>query len=676
MTIVVIAEKPTVGRAIAKLLGATTNKGDYMEGGDYQVTWAYGHLADLKEPEDYSPDLKKWAWATLPMTPVFALKAKDDDGAKKQLRLIKELVKGSTGIVCATDAGREGELIYRYIADFLGFGNKPFKRLWISSLTDEAIRSGFAQLRNGSDFDNLFKAAQCRSQADWLIGMNGTRLYSIKAGNGNGVLSIGRVQTPVLALIAQRDNEIEKFVPKNFWELHSFYKGADFLYTGGRFDEENKAKAVCSKITGATLVITDVSGKPEKVLPLLLHDLTDLQKEMSNVHGLTADETLKTLQALYEKKHVTYPRTDSRYLSEDMRAEMPQLIKTLCSLFQDKAGLLPNGAEMPSRYFNNDKVTDHHAIIPTNSLPTGLTDSEHKVYEAIATRFIAAFLPPQIKRVTTVLATVGGEKFKASGTVIEVMGWKALYADSDNETRLPFFENGESGSQEPKITHGKTTPPKRYTEATLLAMMETAGRVCESEEQRDIMKDKGLGTPATRAETIVTLLKRGFIERYKKEVRSTENGRRLIEIIQTKELKSPELTGELEIKLKLIEQGKYSPESFMSEVVQYAHKMKADLESSTVAPVIKDAIADCPVCKKGKVVESTKSFSCSGWREGCKFSIWKEIAGKEITLPMVEQILTTGQTGLINGFKSKAKNEFSAFLKLQDGKVDFVFPPR
>ena len=683
---VVLAEKKSVAGSIAKILGATTTKDGYFEGNGYQVAWARGHLVELEDPQSYNPAWKTWDYATLPMIPVtFKLRAINDDSIKKQLGVIKQLFEQSSVIISATDAGREGELIFRYIAEYLGFSKKPFKRLWISSLTDEAIKSGFANLKNGAEFDNLHKAAQCRSEADWLVGINATRAHSIKTG-GQKVLSVGRVQTPVLSMIAQRDNEIEKFVPKDFWELHSIYKGADFLYTGGRFDKKSEAESKFSKITGAKLVIASVSGKSEQVLPPLLYDLTDLQKDMNNSVGLTADQTLTAVQTLYEKKHVTYPRTDSRYLTSDMQAEMPSLITVLCSLFADKSEFVPAGATMPDRYFNNDKVTDHHAIIPTNVSPSssGLSDIEHSVYEAIVTRFIAAFLPAQIKRVTTVLATINGEEFKTTGTVIEVMGWKALYANGSsgdetpkNEKLLPRFEQGESGAQEPKITQGKTTPPKRYTEATLLAMMESAGKVCESEEQRDIMKEKGLGTPATRANVIELLIKRKFIERRKKEVVSTEDGRALINLIQTRELKSPELTGDWEVKLKMIEQGKYNPDLFMQEIATYTQKIKDDLAAVEVKHVIENAIADCPQCKNGKIIESEKSFNCSDWRNGCKFSIWKEIAGKKIPLAIAKQLLTKGKTDLLTGFKKKdGIGEFSAMLKLTSGKVEFDFPPR
>lgn len=676
---VIVAEKPAVARAIAECLGITDKHIGYIEGNGYQVTWAFGHLVGLKNPDEYKPEWKSWKMETLPIIPsTFQLKANDDDGAKKQLAVIKFLFSTATEIICATDAGREGELIFRYIVSLTGYEHLPAKRLWISSLTDEAIRTGFNQLKDGKSFNNLYHAAKCRSEADWLVGLNATRAYTIKFGQqGKGTLSIGRVQTPVLSMIAQRDNDIVAFIPKDFWELIALYKNVQFQYLGGRFSSKSEADNLLAKLSNHNLVITDVAGKSEKVMPPLLYDLTDLQKDLNVRHGFTAEQTLLLVQALYEKKHVSYPRTDSRYLSNDMKAGMLSILDSLRGRFTAQIAPLPSGTMLDNRYFNDAKVTDHHAIIPTSTPPTlnNLSADEATAYQAICLRFISAFYPPCIKQVTTVQAVINGENFKAAGTIIESQGWQVLYKDNNDDKDakiLPPFVKGETGVHQPKITQGKTTPPKPFTEATLLAMMESAGKTCEDGAFKDALKDSGLGTPATRAQTIETLIKRGFIVRQKNNVVSSLSGRELIKLIPNENLKSAALTGEWEHKLKQIEQGAYSPVIFMQEIVDFTKKIKTDVEGVNFTPVITDSLGDCPLCN-GKVIETPKTYGCSNWKMGCKFVIWKTIAKKTISVTIVKELLAKGETKELSGFKKKDDTEFKARLKFDNGKVIFSF---
>lgn len=653
---VVLAEKPSVARDIAKHLGATKRGNGYLEGADWRVTWAFGHLVELQEPEDYNPEWKAWRLSNLPIIPeAFRLRPRGDAGALQQLETVKRLFNEAEEIVCATDAGREGELIFRYILDWSGCAQKPFRRLWINSLTNEAIEKGFAALRPGSDFDRLFDAARCRSEADWIVGLNATRFFTVEYGKRNLLLSLGRVQTPILAMIVGRDSEVERFVPEDFWEVHTRCRGAVFKHTRGKFAAQTEAASVVERITGQELVVTAVSRKNALAHPPPLYDLTSLQRDMNRRHGFTADHTLKLAQSLYEKKHLTYPRTDSCYLSTDLQAGIAPLLEKLRALRPAEVARLDLAALPFSRRIVDDaKVSDHHAIIPTHILGGELEGDEAKLYDAVVTRLIAAFYPPCIRAITTVDAVSSDELFRARGVVLVDPGWEALYGDQaageadggkkgkedEAAQALPDFQEGERNPHEPKAAQFKTSAPKRFNEASLLQLMETAGRIVTDETLKEALKDKGVGTPATRASIIEVLIARGYVERRKKNLVSTDSGRALIALVRDERLKSPELTGDWEHRLKRIERGDYDPRTFMREVEAYTREI---LQGRAEATLDLSNLGPCPACH-APVMRGRTGYGCTRWRDGCAFVLPGELWGLVITPLLARELLIHKRT--------------------------------
>lgn len=778
---VVLAEKPSVARDIAKYLKATSQGKGFLRGDEWTVTWAFGHMVELQEPEEYNPAWKPWRLSSLPIIPPeFKLRTRKDGSAHEQLLTIKRLFEEADEIVCATDAGREGELIFRYILTWAQCESKPCSRLWISSLTNAAIERGFSKLAPSSEFDPLYHAAKCRSEADWIVGLNATRFFTVEYGQRNLLLSLGRVQTPILAMIVTRDLEIEYFKPKDFWEVHTVCREATFKHTGGKFEDEAKARAILEKVIGQDLVVQSVTKKNEHANPPQLYDLTSLQQHMNKRYGFTADQTLKLAQSLYESKHLTYPRTDSRYISTDIEPTIPPLLEALRRLKPDEIAPLDVAAlNFNKRIVDDNKVSDHHAIIPTEVLGDDLAGDERKLYEAVVTRLIAVFYPPCIKAVTMVDAVAAEEPFRARGKVLVDAGWQALYTKDASEKpegaktgvkgddaaqELPDFQQGESNPHEPSLPQFKTSAPKRFNEASLLQLMETAGKIVTDEALKEALKDKGVGTPATRASIIEVLIQRNYIERKKKSLISTESGRGLISLIQDERLKSPELTGDWEFRLKQMERGKYDPAQFMSEVADYTREILQCTAEKTInpsnlgpcpicnAPVIRGkaaygcsewkqgcqfvlpgvvwelplppqlareilshkrsltphpimvkerklfatlrlekkgklhyeetevakkegdqkALGACPTCG-GDIVVGGKAYGCSNWRNGCKFVIWKTMAQREIPLEAARQLLCSGTTDTLSGFKSKAGKDFEAKLKVTGGEVKFDF---
>lgn len=657
---VVLAEKPSVARDLASYLNATYRRDGYLEGSGYQVTWAFGHLVELKEPGDYDPALKRWTLESLPFVPAkFQLRLRQDDGAKKQFAIIKGLFKQADSVICATDAGREGELIFRYIQSLAGATRKPAQRLWLSSLTPSAIKDAFGSIRPLSDYDNLYAAAKCRSQADWVVGLNATRNYTVRhrssvstggsdgnqsKGRSSGLLwSLGRVQTPVLAMIVRRDDEIRTFVSEPFWELFTKYRDVKFRYTGDRFTSESDADKQKKNAANHPLVINKVNARAEKSLPPQLYDLTELQRDMNRRFGISAADTLAAAQSLYEAKLITYPRTDSRYLSRDMRKEVPGIFDRLGSLKPKEIGRL-DLKKLPfnTRIINDAKITDHHAVIPTGAVAGAIDNRLKKVYDAVVTRFIAAFYPACEKEVTTVDASADKIGFRARGVRVVNPGWTILYPrkekDSDDSQTLPEFKKGESGPHEPFVKSGQTSPPKHFNENTLLGAMDTAGKLVEEAELREALKEKGLGTPATRAATIETLLRRKYIDREKKNLIATDLGRYLIAIVRDRNLTSPELTGEWEAKLKQIERGELSSKIFMDEIAEYTRGIVATNDASMIDP---NVYGDCPRCHE-RVIAGKKALGCSAWRKGCSFVLSPNYRSVVLTMTQLRQLLQLG----------------------------------
>ena len=660
---VCVTEKPSVARDIARLLGANDRHEGYFEGNGYQVTWTFGHLCCLKEPHDYTDLWKRWSLASLPMIPPrFGIKLIEDSGIKKQFKVIETLIANADEVINCGDAGQEGELIQRWVYQKARC-SKPVKRLWISSLTDESIREGFQQLQDASNFDNLYYAGLSRAIGDWILGMNATRLYTLKYRDwgSRNVLSIGRVQTPTLALIVSRQREIENFVPEDYWEIKTKYRDTIFNSTKGRFKTEGAASEIVENIKAFPLTVTSVSKKKGKEAPPRLFDLTSLQVECNKKFGYSADETLRLIQSLYEKKVTTYPRVDTTYLSDDIYPKIPdimQAMKPYAELIQTVlAGKLPKSKKV----FDNSKVTDHHAIIPTNVDPASvfLTREEKLVYDIVAKRFIAAFYPDCEFSTTTVMAMVNEYEFKASGKEILKDGWRVIYNkektqapddkekddDDDDNGIMPTFVEGESGPHEPSLLKKTTQPPKNYTEGTLLRAMETAGKFVDDDELRDAMKENGIGRPSTRAAIIETLHKRHYINKQRKSLVATEAGIQLIDTIKEELLKSAKLTGLWENKLRKIERGEFSAQQFIDELKVLVNDIVLNVlkDNSSTTIAVQDAgnkkssktssdskekkprkprlksieEITCPKCGKGHIIKGNTAYGCSEFRTGC-----------------------------------------------------------
>jgi DNA topoisomerase-3 len=574
-----------VAHDIAKVLGANTRRQGYDEGNGYQVTWTYGHLCMLKEPHDYFPQWKAWSLAALPMMPPrFGIKLIDDEGIRKQFGIIEGLMQKADMIINCGDAGQEGELIQRWVMQKAA-ATCPVKRLWISSLTEEAIREGFDTLHEASDYQRLYEAGLCRAIGDWLLGMNATRLYTLKYAQNRQVLSIGRVQTPTLALIVKRYEEITNFVPEQYWELKTTYRDTVFNATKGRLKSQEEGLQLIEAIQGEPFTVTDVAKKDGREAPPRLLDLTSLQVECNKKFGFSADTTLRLIQSLYEKKFTTYPRVDTTFLPDDVYPKCHTILNGLTDYQPLLAPLRGKPLRKSKKVFDNSKVTDHHAIIPTGINPTGLSDMEKRVFDLVARRFLAVFFPDCLFATTTVLGKAGDIEFKTSGKTILDPGWRAVLDDpkdnKDNkdlkdgkdsdaapERTLPLFTQGESGSHTPELQEKWTQPPKPYTEASLLRAMETAGKTVEDEELRDALKENGIGRPSTRAAIIETLFKRNYIVRERKALQPTQTGVELIHLIHEEVLKSAELTGIWEKHLRDIEKGSYEPHQFLDELKQ------------------------------------------------------------------------------------------------------------
>ena len=664
---VCIAEKPSVAREIAEVLGATKKMNGYIEGNGYQVTWTFGHLCTLKEPNDYSENWKRWSLASLPMIPPrFGIKLISNPTYEQQFKTIEELMQNAEMVINCGDAGQEGELIQRWVMQKAGC-KCPVYRLWISSLTEEAIREGFQHLKEQSDFTKLYEAGLSRAIGDWLLGMNATRLYTLRYGQNRQVLSIGRVQTPTLALIVNRQAEIDNFKPEPYWELKTVYRNTTFSVTKGKFTKKEEGEAFLEIVRQKEFTVTDISEKKGKEYAPRLFDLTSLQVECNKKFAFTADDTLKLIQSLYEKKVTTYPRVDTTFLSDDIYPKVPNTLNGLVDYIDLTASLLKAKIRKDKRVFDNSKVTDHHAIIPTGVPARNLTDNERKVYDLVVRRFIAAFYPDCEISTTTVLGKVDKVDFKVTGKQILKPGWRVVFGaeqkdsdaePSDEEGVLPDFVKGESGPHKPTLGEKWTQPPKPYTEATLLRAMETAGKLVDNDELRDALKENGIGRPSTRAAIIETLFKRNYIRKERKNLFPTATGVELIDTIQEELLKSADLTGLWEKKLRQIERGTYEARTFLEELKLMVHQVVINVLSDQTGRTItieqaapekpqaekepkgkktrkprakKEKTAGqpesttvpvkpvCPICKKGSILRGKTAYGCSEYKDGCTF---------------------------------------------------------
>ena len=692
MSVLVITEKPSVALDIAGVLGGFSRKDGYMEKKDMVISWAIGHLVGLAMPQDYDPALEKWNIDTLPILPE-RFKLIPNPATNKQLRILRTLINRQDidRLINACDAGREGELIFRNIIQFFNC-RKPHDRLWLSETTPAAVKAAFNNLRSSAEVENLAQAAAVRNQADWIVGINATRGYSAKHQEK---LTVGRVQTPTLALIINRDREIEKFAPQAYWEIEAVftdgrrsYKGKWFKDKQDRFSVREETEEILNKlIAGSAARVANVERKEKTEQPPMLFNLTALQKEANRRYGFTAEKTLSLAQKLYEKHLLTYPRTDSRHLTEAMSATLPARLN---ALRRTELGPVVSGitetAGLGKRYVDDSKVTDHTAIVVTEVSPdlAALTADEVRIYLLVARRMTGIFLPAARIMQTTVITSCRDETFITKGKTLLAAGWKVLYGgdtEEDGGDDIPVIpdlaEGQEVTLENADILKKETQPPKHYNDADLLSAMENAGRQVEEEGLREAMKGKGLGTPATRAAIIEKLISTGYITRQKKALTATEKGKTLVDIVSPV-LKNPELTGEWEKKLSDIEQGKYHSRLFLQEIKQFTQDIVAGIraqEAVTAGFSSRESIGPCPLCGQ-PVIATRKAYSCSGRKEGCSFAIWKETGGKKISPVQAKKIIAKGRSDLIKGFKSKKGNSFNAYLKLDGGSVVFAFPER
>lgn len=682
----IIAEKPSVAREIARIVGATKREEGYFEGGGYAVTWAFGHLVQLAMPDGYG--VRGFVRDNLPVIPeTFMLiprqtKAekgyKPDSGVTAQIKVIARLFNGSEQIVVATDAGREGELIFRYLYHYIGCST-PFVRLWISSLTDKAIREGLRNLENGSKYDNLFLAAKARSESDWLVGINGTQALTIAAGHGT--YSVGRVQTPTLRMVCERYWENRRFTPEAFWQLHIAVDGNNDgtvkLSSSVKWKEKEPATALYNKVKEAgTATVTKVERKEKTEETPLLFDLTTLQKEANAKHGFTAEQTLGIAQKLYEKKLVTYPRTGSRYISDDVFAEIPKLLAFIGAM-PEWQGKVQEKAGPTRRSVDGGKVTDHHALLVTGEKPLFLSKEDNTVYQMIAGRMIEAFSEKCVKDTTTVTAECAGAEFTVKGSVIRQAGWRAVYGEEDKEEiSIPDWQEGDTLTLKGcSITEGKTKPKPLHTEATLLSAMETAGKEVEDDALRQALKDCGIGTPATRAAIIETLFKRGYMERCKKSLVPTEKGLALYSIVKTMRIADVALTGEWEKELARIERGELPADTFRKEIEAYTREITSELLSCDKLFARKDSGCKCPKCGTGTMQFYGKVVRCDNAE--CGLPVFRQKANRTLSDDEIKDLLTEGHTKLLKGFKSKQGKSFDAIVAF-DGEFNttFVFPEK
>jgi len=721
----IVAEKPSVGRDIANSLGKHQKGKGSLAGGGWTVTWALGHLAGLAPPDAYGDEYKKWRLETLPILPE-QFKVRVNPKTRDQFAVVKGLMRDPsvTEVVNACDAGREGELIFAYLYGLSGC-KKPVRRLWISSLTPDAISDGFDALRDGRRMKPLEDAARSRGEADWIVGMNATRAYSVRFGGYKNVLSIGRVQTPTLKLLVDREREIEDFKPEKFWTVYARFARDENTYDGvwfrkkeNRLKKKEAAEAIAEKVRGGTGTVEKAEKKIASERPPLLYDLTELQRNANARYGFTADRTLRAAQALYEeRKLITYPRTSSRYLSKDMVGGLKKRVEAAGALpdlapFAEKL-LATDKLLISKRLVDDAKVTDHHAIVPTNKKSTGnLPPDETKVYDLVARRFLAVFFPAARFENTTVVTEVRGETFLSKGRVVLEAGWRVLYPDGvggrkeKEPTVLPPIEVGQEWRvAKVAVKEGETKPPPRYSESALLGAMETAGKFVEDEELRQAMKDSGLGTPATRAATIERLISVGYLEREKKALVPTEKGRALISLLGDSRISSPELTARWEERLARMEHGAETRSDFMADIGDFVRNLVEEArnkQGEKVAAPAKhngkrgaksprangsggasaskpsgETLGACPKCG-APVVETKKAFGCSAWKQsGCDFVVWKTVAGKRVSEAQAKQLLTKGRTGKLKGFKSKAGKPFEAALVLDETrKVRLEFENR